>query len=338
MPSTNSLAMPISMPSHGYFSRSCRQAVSPAKKSASPAAPVVSKSMPSVPASTMCVGDEVDVFDEHLRRLDLGDAGLVDLHQRQQLRPVVDRPVGLGVAPQVGHRAVLHRVGEQRLGDLHRLLLVRDVGLDRLVGVVDLPQLDHVDAERLLVGLQVLHPVADVLGPGAVVAHHDLVADVDRREARRRGVDVEKVVELVLRERVALGPLRRLPGALQEIGLDLGPGHLDERPVTHAGRDLRFQAHHLHCSGWAGAHRAGGRRPGDALLRARRERAPPGPWAHPIAPARGVATRRGGLSGLSGSGGRVRPHAGGRGRGPAAAGGPRSPAARRQRRRRRCAA
>ena len=53
MPSTNSLAMPISMPSHGYFSRSLRQAVRAARKSASPAAPVVSMSMPSVPAATM---------------------------------------------------------------------------------------------------------------------------------------------------------------------------------------------------------------------------------------------------------------------------------------------
>ena len=53
MPRTNSLAMPISMPSHGYFSRSWRQAVRAARKSASPAAPVVSMSMPSAPASIM---------------------------------------------------------------------------------------------------------------------------------------------------------------------------------------------------------------------------------------------------------------------------------------------
>ncbi len=51
MPSTNSLAMPISMPRCGYFSRSLRQAVRAARKSASPAAPVVSMSMPSAPAS-----------------------------------------------------------------------------------------------------------------------------------------------------------------------------------------------------------------------------------------------------------------------------------------------
>ena len=115
-------------------------------------------------------------------------------------------PSGLRVAAQVGHGAVLHRVGEQALGDLHALALVRHVDLDGLVRVVDLPELDHVDADERLVALQVLHAVADVLGPGAVVAQHDLVADVDGGEARRRGVDVEQVIELVLRERRAPWP------------------------------------------------------------------------------------------------------------------------------------
>ena len=147
------------------------------------------------------VGHEVDVLDQHLHGLFLRRAGFVDLAQRQQLGPVGDGAVRLRVAAQVGHGAVLHRVGEQVLGDLHRLRLVGDVGLDRLVRVVDLPELDHVDAEQRLVALQVLHPVADVLGAGAVVGQDDLVADVDGGEARRRGVDVEQVVELVLRER-----------------------------------------------------------------------------------------------------------------------------------------
>jgi hypothetical protein len=91
-----------------------------------------------------------------------------------------------------------------------------DVGLDGLVGVVGLPELDHVDADDLLVDLQVhADAVADVLGAGAVVAQDDLVADVDGGEAGRRGVDVEQVVELVLGE---LGDLRRA------------------KPVTSSGR------------------------------------------------------------------------------------------------------
>ena len=186
-------------------------------------------------------------FDQHVAGFELGGAGLVDLHERQQLGPVGNGPVGLGVTAEVGHRAVLHGVRAEHLGDLHRLALVGHVGLDGLVRVVDLPELDHVDADDLLVGLQVLHPIADVLGPGAVVAHDDFFADVDGGEARRRGVDVEQVVVLVLRERLGLGPLGRLLRAVFDIGLDLGAGHLDERAVTHAGSDLGFQTHHLHC-------------------------------------------------------------------------------------------
>ena len=188
---------------------------------------------------------------------------LVDLAQRQQLRPVRDGAVRLRVPAQVGHRAVLHRVGEQRLGDLHGLALVGHVGLDRLVRVVDLPELDHVDAEQRLVALQVLHAVADVLGPGAVVAQDDLVADVDGGEARRRGVDVEQVVELVLRELGDLGLLGRDLGAFFEIGLDLGAGHLDERPVTHASGDLGLQRHHLRASSGSTAAACGLRRSGE---------------------------------------------------------------------------
>jgi len=125
---------------------------------------------------------------------------------------------------------------------------VGHVGLDRLVGVVDLPELDHVDAEQRFVALQVLHAVADVLGAGPVVGQDDLVADVDGGEARRGGVDVEQVVELVLRELRHLGLLGRELGACFEIGLDLGAGHLDERPVTHTGWDPGFQRHHLRAS------------------------------------------------------------------------------------------
>ncbi len=240
------------------------------------------------------VGDEVDVVDEHLDGLFLGRAGLVDLAQRQQLGPVGDGSVGLRVAAQVGHRAVLHGVGAQHLGDLHGLPLVGDVGLDRLVGVVDLPELDDVDAEHLLERLQVLHAVADVLGPRAVVAHDDLVADVDGGEARRRGVDVEQVVELVLGERVALGPLGRLLRAVFEIGLDLGAGHLDERTVTHASRDLGFQAHHLHC--FARARRRAtavrpGWGPGESTTSEANRQPSPKPSVHRTSGPTGAATR-----------------------------------------------
>jgi len=76
-------------------------------------------------------------------------------------------------------------MGQQGLGDLHALALMSPVGLDRLVRVVDLPELDHIDAEQRLVALQVLDTIADVLGPGAVVRHDDLVTDVDGGEARR---------------------------------------------------------------------------------------------------------------------------------------------------------
>ncbi len=245
MPSTNSLAMPISMPRYGYFSRSLRQAVRAARKSASPAAPVVSMSMPSAPASIMASATKLMSSTSIAAGLDLGVARLVDLAHRQQLGPVRDGAVRLRVAAQVGHGAVLHRVGEQRLGDLHGLALVGDVGLDGLVGVVGLPELDHVDAEQRLVALQVLHAVADVLGPGAVVAQHHLVTDVDRGEARRRCVDVEQVIEFILRELGDLGLLGRDPGAILEIRLDLRTSHLDERPVTHASGDLGFQQHHL---------------------------------------------------------------------------------------------
>ncbi len=245
MPSTNSAAMPISMPSQGYFSRSVRQAVRPARKSASPAAPVVSKSMPSAPAATIASATKSMSSTSISQASSWARAGLVDLAHGQELRPVGDGAVGLRVAAQVGHGAVLHRVSEQVLGDLHGLAFMGDVGLDRLVGVVDLPELDHVDAEQGFVALQVLHAVSDVLGAGAVVAEHDLVADVDGGEARRRGVDVEQVVELVLNELRDLGLLGRELGAGLEIGLDLGARHLDERPVTHAGRDLGLHWHHL---------------------------------------------------------------------------------------------
>ena len=109
MPSTNSLAMPIWMPRSGYLARMRSMALRAARKSASPAAPAVSRSMPSAPASAHALGDVDDVVDGELHRLLLGGARLVDAAQRQQLRPVGDRAVGHGVAPEVGHGAVAAR-------------------------------------------------------------------------------------------------------------------------------------------------------------------------------------------------------------------------------------
>ena len=53
MPSTNSLAMPIWMPHSGCRARMRSMALRAARKSASPAAPAVSRLMPSAPASYM---------------------------------------------------------------------------------------------------------------------------------------------------------------------------------------------------------------------------------------------------------------------------------------------
>ena len=53
MPSTNSLAMPIWILQSGYLARMRSMALRAARKSASPAAPAVSRLMPSAPASYM---------------------------------------------------------------------------------------------------------------------------------------------------------------------------------------------------------------------------------------------------------------------------------------------
>ena len=102
MPSTNSLAMPIWMPRSGNRARMRSMALSAARKSASPAAPAVSRSMKSAPASAMLAATKTMSSAASSHRLFLGGARLVDLAHRQELRPVGDRTVGHGVRPRSG--------------------------------------------------------------------------------------------------------------------------------------------------------------------------------------------------------------------------------------------
>ncbi len=60
-------------------------------------------------------------------------------------------------------------------------------------------------------------------------------------EARRRGEDVEQMVELVGGERRDMDLLGRRSRALLELFPDLAAGQIDQRAVTHAGGYLRFQ-------------------------------------------------------------------------------------------------
>ena len=66
------------------------------------------------------LGDEHHVVHGVLHGLFLGRAGFVDAAQRQQLGPVGHRPVGLRVAAQVGHGAVLQRHRRQQLCLAHQ--------------------------------------------------------------------------------------------------------------------------------------------------------------------------------------------------------------------------
>ena len=110
-------------------------------------------------------------------------------------------PSGLRVEGQVRLRAVLDRRRQHELGVLHHLLLERQDRLDRLVAVLDVPELEDVLAEALLALEQVLDVGAGHLGAAAVAAEDDLVADVDGGEGGARGVDVEQVLLLVRRQR-----------------------------------------------------------------------------------------------------------------------------------------
>ena len=157
--------------------------------------------------------------------------------ERQQLRPVGDRAVGHRVAPEVRHRAVGDRDGEQELRLAHDLLLERQHRLDRLERVVVVIQLDRVGADRLLVVLQVGDARAGVLAADAVGREDDLVADVDRAEPCAAREDVDEVRDLVVAQRLHLGPPGARLDAGVDVGLDLRPGHAHQRPVAHTRRD-----------------------------------------------------------------------------------------------------
>ena len=176
------------------------------------------------------------VADGELDGLLLGCAGFVDLHLRQQLGPVAARAVGRGIAAEVGLGAVVHRHCDALLRLFHELLLEGHDGLHGLVGVVDVKELDRIVGEHLLAGVERIDAAAKLRRAAAVLGEHHLVADVDAGEARRRGEDVEQMIELVLRQRRHLAPGHGGLGALFELGLDLGAGHLGKRPVSHARR------------------------------------------------------------------------------------------------------
>ena len=103
-----------------------------------------------------------------------------------------------------------------------------------------MPELEDVLAEALLALEQVEDVGAGHLGAAAVAREHDLVADVDGGEAGGRGVDVEQVVLLVLGERLGLGLARGELRGIFDVGAQLAARHLGERPVAHAGGDLRL--------------------------------------------------------------------------------------------------
>ena len=186
------------------------------------------------------LGEAHHVVGRHRRRFLLGGARLGDARLGQQRGPVLAGAVGLGVEAQVGHDAVLQRGHGGEQGVMHDLGLVGHDRAHDLERVVAHAELEQVGAHPLLVGLQVLGARGVRLHAGAVAAEDHLVAHVDPREAGRRRVDVEQVVELVLRQRRHLGALDRRLGARLELGLDLAARQMGEGAVAHAGRDRRF--------------------------------------------------------------------------------------------------
>ena len=116
------------------------------------------------------LADEDEVLGGVVHGLFDGGAGVVDAAERQQLEPVLHRPVGPRVEGQVGLRPVLDRRREHELGVLHDLLLERQDRLDRLVGVLDVPELEDVLAQALLAFEQVEDVGAGHLGAAAVAA------------------------------------------------------------------------------------------------------------------------------------------------------------------------
>jgi len=182
------------------------------------------------------VTDVDEVAGGVLHRLLDGRPALGDAALGKELEPVLGRSVRLRVESEVRLGAVLDRRREHELGVLHDLLLERQDGLDRLVAVLDVPEFEDVLAEALLAFEQVLEVRAGHLRAAAVATQDDLLADVDGGERRRRGVDVEQMVELVGVERRALGPAGPFRRARLDVGAQLTARPLDPGPVAHAGR------------------------------------------------------------------------------------------------------
>ena len=125
-------------------------------------------------------------------------------------------------------------------------------------------QLDRVGADRLLVVLQVGDARAGVLAADAVGREDDLVADVDRAEPCAAREDVGEVRDLVVAQRLDLGPPGARLDAGVDVGLDLRPGHTHQRPVAHTRRDTFHRAlrRPKWCADAAGAPAAISRPPG----------------------------------------------------------------------------
>ena len=268
---------------------------SAARNSGSPEAPVVSQSMASAPASILRVGEVDHVEHRHLDGLFLGGARLGDAAPRQELVPVVAGTVGLGVEAQVGHDPVLQRRHGGKLRVVHVLGLVGEDGAHHLERVVADAELEQVGAHPLLVGLQVLDAGGVRLHAGAVAGQHDLVAHVDAGEARRRGVDVEQMIDLVGGKRRHLGPLGRRLGAGLQLGPDLAAGEPHEHAVGHARRHPPFTAHALPPPSSGLALRLRFRRPScQNAGRRSRSRYPgraPWPWCRRGGPRRDLRSR-----------------------------------------------
>ena len=207
-------------------------AVRVARKSPSPAAAggvevhAVGAGLPHALGDEHHVAHRV-VDGRHLRVPRLGDAAL-----RHELGPVGDGPVRHRVAAQVRHRAVLQRRDEVELGVLHRLGLVAQDRLDRLVRVVDGEELEHVGAAVALVAVQLVDARAGVEVARAVEAEADLVAHVDGAELGLAREDVEQVVDLRRGEGRRLGAAGADLRAGEEVLADLRRRHLDEPAVA----------------------------------------------------------------------------------------------------------
>ena len=116
----------------------------------------------------------------------------------------------------------------------HRLRLERENRLDRLVGVVDVVELDDVGAQVALVAVELVDARARVEVARAVARQDELVTDVDGGELGVRGEDFAEPLEFVGLERRHLGPLCTKRRPVLEIRPNLARRHADERTVAQS--------------------------------------------------------------------------------------------------------